>query len=166
MDGLKFDFKFEQYLFRSKLVSNLSEVVIDIPCLNTFTPNIFYGFSMNENCIFWDSLSREIKGNFDFLEKNKDFDPLHFLLQREIEKLSKDNQSIPLVNRVVTIVTTSILNPPINTFQGLSNQALRTMENRYAPLNLTNALNPMPNNYDKKIKQFGVDGDFSCQTTC
>ena len=82
MDGLKFDIKFEQSFFRSKSDSDLSEVVIDIPRLNTFTPNIFYGFSMNENCIFWDSLSREIKGNFDFLEKNKDFDPLLFLVQR------------------------------------------------------------------------------------
>ena len=37
------------------------------------------------------------------------------------------------------------------------------MANMYAPLNLPNALNPMPDNYDKKIKQFGADGDFSTQ---
>ena len=86
-----------------------------------------------------------------------------FLLQREIEKLSKDNQSIPFVNPVVTTIATSIVNPLVNTFQGPSNKTLRTMENRYAPLNLPNALNPMPENYDQKIRQFGEDGDFPIQ---
>ena len=148
MDGLKFDLKLEQYLFRSKSDSDLSEVVIDIPCLNTFTPKNFSHFSKKEKCIFWDSLPEEVKGKFYFLEKNKYLDPLLFLLQREIEKLSKDNQSIPFVNLVVTTVATSVVNPPVNTFQGPSNQALRIMANRYAPLNLPNALNPMSDNYD------------------
>jgi hypothetical protein len=83
------------------------------------------------------------------------------LSQREIEKLSKDNQSIPLVNSFLTTVAISVVNPPANIFQGTSNQALRTMENMYAPLNIPTVLNPMPDNYDQKIRQFGADEDFS-----
>ena len=37
------------------------------------------------------------------------------------------------------------------------------MANRYAPLNLIAALNPMPDNYDQKIRQFGADGEFYAQ---
>ena len=118
---MKFDIKFEQYLFRSKSDSYLSEVIIDILGLNTFTPKNFSRFSKKEKCIFWDSLSEEVKGKFDFLEKNKDFNPLLFLLQREIDKLAKDTQSKPLVNPVVTIVATSVVNPPDNTSVGPSN---------------------------------------------
>ena len=138
-------------------------MVIDIPSLNTFTPNNFSGFSKKEKCIFWDSLLEEVKGKFDFLEKNKDFDPLLFLLNREIEKLSKDKQSVPLVNPVVTTIPTSVVNPFINTVQGQSNQSLRIMANRHAPLNLPVDLNAMPDNYHQKIKPFGVVGDFSAQ---
>ena len=42
--GIKFDLKFEQSLFRSKLDSDLSEVVIDIPRLNTFVCKYFSRF--------------------------------------------------------------------------------------------------------------------------
>ena len=57
LDGIKFDLKFEQSLFRSKSNSDFSEVVIDIPALNTFIPKDFSGFSKKEKYIFWDSLS-------------------------------------------------------------------------------------------------------------
>ena len=45
LDVLKIDLKFQHSLFRSKLDSDLNEVVIDIPGLNTFIPKSFYGFS-------------------------------------------------------------------------------------------------------------------------
>ena len=44
-DGIKFDLKFEQSLFRSKSDLDLSGVVIDILGLNTFIPKDFTGFS-------------------------------------------------------------------------------------------------------------------------
>ena len=37
------------------------------------------------------------------------------------------------------------------------------MANRYAPLALPVVLNPMPNNYNQRIKQFGADGDLTAQ---
>ena len=52
IDDLKFDLKFEQSLVKSKSDSNLSEVVIDIPGLNTFTPKGWTGFSNKENDFF------------------------------------------------------------------------------------------------------------------
>ena len=52
LDGLKFDLKFQHSLFRSKSDSDLSEVVIDIPALNTFIPKDFSGFSKKERYIF------------------------------------------------------------------------------------------------------------------
>ena len=82
LDGLKFDIKFEQSMFRSKSDLDLSEVIVSIPHLNTFTPKNFYGFSKKEKCIFWDSLLEEVKGKFYFLENNKYFDPLLLLLQK------------------------------------------------------------------------------------
>ena len=37
------------------------------------------------------------------------------------------------------------------------------MANRYAPLALLGVLNPMPDNYNQRIKQFGVEGDFTAK---
>ena len=56
IDDLKFDLKFEHSLFDSKSYSNLSEVVIDIPRLNTFIPKKWTGFSSKENDLFWSLL--------------------------------------------------------------------------------------------------------------
>ena len=145
MDGLKFDLKFQHSLFRSKSDLDMKEVVIDIPRLNTFIPKNFSGFSKKHKYIFWDTLTEEVKRKLEYLEQHRDSSPLDFLLKREIEKLSKDNQ-----------VVTSI-----NTLTGPSSQALTTMANRYDPLNLPVALNAMADNYDKKIKKFGADGDLS-----
>lgn len=89
--GLKFDLKFEQSLFKSKSNLDLSEVVVDIPRLNAFVPKKFSGFSKNDTCIFWDSLSEEVKRKLEYLEKHRDSSPLNFLVKREIEKLSKDS---------------------------------------------------------------------------
>ena len=91
VDGIKFDLKFEQSLFRSKSDSDLGGVVIDIPGLNTLIPKDFTSFSKKYSCIFWDSLLEEVKGILEYLEKHKDFSPLNFLLQKELEKLSKDS---------------------------------------------------------------------------
>ena len=91
LDGIKFDLKFEQSLFRSKSNSDFSEVVIDIPALNTFIPKDFSGFSKKERYIFWDSLSDEVKKKLNLLEENKDCDPFLFFLQKELVKLSKDS---------------------------------------------------------------------------
>ena len=52
IDDLKFDLKFEQSLFDSKLGSDLSEVVIDIPGLNTFIPKKWTWFSNKEKDFF------------------------------------------------------------------------------------------------------------------
>lgn len=82
VDGIKFDLKFEKSLFRLKSDSDLSGVAIDIPGLNTFIPKYFTGFSKKYNCIFWDSLSEEVKGKLEYLDKHKYFSPLNFLLQK------------------------------------------------------------------------------------
>ena len=37
------------------------------------------------------------------------------------------------------------------------------MDSRYAPLSLPVVLNPMPDNYNQRIKQFGAEGDFTAQ---
>ena len=81
-------------MFRSKLDPDLSEVVIDIPRLNTFVSKEFYGFSKKYTFIFWDSLSKEVKRKLEYIEQHKDSSPLNFLLQKEIENLSKDIQSV------------------------------------------------------------------------
>ena len=85
-------------MFRSKSDSDLGGVVIDIPGLNTLIPKDFTSFSKKYSCIFWDSLLEEVKGILEYLEKHKDFSPLNFLLQKEIEKLSKDSQTVTSVN--------------------------------------------------------------------
>ena len=72
---------------------------------------------------------------------------MDFLLKREIEKLSKDNQVVTSVNNLT----------------GPSRQAIRTMEKIYAPLILLVNLNDMPDNYDSKIKQFGAEDINSTQ---
>ena len=70
VDGIKFDLKFEQSLFRSKSFSDLSEVVIDILGLNTFVRKEFSGFSKKYTCIFLDSLSKEVKRKLEYLEQD------------------------------------------------------------------------------------------------
>ena len=132
MYGLKFDLKLKQSLFRSKLDSNLSEVVVDIPRLNTFVPKFFFGFSRKDTCMFWDSLSEEVKRKLEYLEQHKDSSPLNFSLKREIEKLSKDSQAIPFVK----------------TLTGPNQQAPVVMANKYGPLALHAALKPMPDCYN------------------
>ena len=52
IDDLKFDLKFEHSLFDSKLDSDLSEAIIDIPGLNTFIPKQWSGFSNKEKDLF------------------------------------------------------------------------------------------------------------------
>ena len=64
---------------------------------------------------------------------------MNFLLQKELENLSKDSQSFSYVN----------------SSKGPNQQTPTIMANIYAPLALPVALNPMPNNYNQRIKQFG-----------
>ena len=160
VDGIKFDLKLEQSLFRSKSDSDLSEVVIDIPSLNTFIPKDCSGFSKKEKYIFWHSLSDEVKENFNLLEENKDRDHFLFFLQKELAKLSKDSQSTSVAS---TSVVSSATQSVVNISQGLSSTTLRAMANRYAPLHLPNLLHPMLADYQSKIKQFGKDGDNTAQ---
>ena len=98
MDGIKFDLKFEKSWFRSKSDSDLLGVVIDIPGLNTFIPKDFIWFSKKDSCIFWDSLSEEVKGKLEYLDKHRCFSPLNFRLQKDLEKISKYSQSFSSVN--------------------------------------------------------------------
>ena len=147
MDGSKFDLKFEQSLFRSKSYSDLCEVVIDIPRWNTFVCKYFSGFSKKETCIFWDSLSKEVKRKLEYIKQHKDSSPLNFLLQKEIKRLSKDSQSI-------TFVITS---------KEPNQQTPIVMANKYIPLALPDVLNPMPDSYNQRIKQFGKDDDLTTQ---
>lgn len=163
IDDLKFDLKFEQSLVRAKSDSDLSEVVIDIPGLNTFTPKKFSGFSQKLQSIFWDLLSEEEKGKFESLKSTKKFDPLLFLIQSELDKLSKDNQSIPFVNPVATTAATPSVNPHINISQGTTSEPFSKMANRYVPLALLANLNVMPTNYNSKIKQFGADEAYTAK---
>ena len=58
IDDLKFDLKFEQSLFESKSNLDLSEVVIDIPGLNTFIPKKWIGFSNKEKDFFMELIIR------------------------------------------------------------------------------------------------------------
>ena len=147
LDGIKFDLKFEQSMFRSKSDSELSEVVIDIPRLNKFVPKYIFGFSMKDTFIFWDSLSKEIKRKLEYREQHKDSSPLNCLLKKEIKKLSKDSQAVRLVN----------------TLTRPNQQAPIVMANIYSPLTLLSALNPMLDCYNQRIKQFGADGDLTSQ---
>ena len=91
IDDLKFDLKFEQSLVKTKSDSDLTKVVIDIPGLNTFTPNKFSSFSQKEQSILWDLLSEEEKGKFESFKSTKKSDPLLFLIQSELDKLLKNN---------------------------------------------------------------------------
>jgi hypothetical protein len=136
MDGIKFDLKFEQSLFISKSDLDLSGVVMDIPGLNTFIPKDFTWFSKKVGCIFWDSLLEEVKGRLEYFDKHKGFSPLNFLLQKELEDLSKDNQSFSSVN----------------SSKGPNQHTPTIMANKYAPLALPTSLNPMPDNYNQIIK--------------
>ena len=122
-------------------------MVVDIPGLNTFVPKYFFGFSKKDTCIFWDSLSKEVKRKLEYLEKHRDSSPLNFLLKREIEKLSKDSQ-----------VVTSV-----KTLTGPNQQTSVVMVDRYAPLVLPAALHQMPNGYNQRMKQFGEDGELTAQ---
>ena len=87
-------------MFRSKSDLDPKQVVIDIPGLNTFIPKSFSGFSKKHKYIFWDTLTEEVKRKLEYLEQHKDSSPLDFLLKREIEKLSKDNQVVTSVNNL------------------------------------------------------------------
>ena len=93
-------------------------------------------------------MTEEVKRKLEYLEQHKDSSPLDFLLKREIEKLSRDNQ---------------VVNSTVNTVIGPSSEAIRTMANIYAPLFLTANLNAMLDNYDSKIKQFGAKDKYSSQ---
>ena len=157
------DLKFEQSLFDSKSDSNLSEVVIDIPGLNTFIPKKWIGFSNKENDLFWSLLSEEEKKEFNLLKENKSFDPLPVLLQKELDSLSKKNQSSLSVNTVVDTGTTLSGNLSSGTFQGFANKPITSMANRYAPLVLHVVLNQMPADYSESIKQFRGDNDYTAK---
>ena len=100
--------------------------------MNTFIPKDFTRFSKKDSCIFWDSLSKEIKLKFEYLDKHKNFSPLNFLLQKELENLSKYSQSLLSVN----------------SSKGPNKHTHTIMANRHAPLALPLALNPMPDNYN------------------
>ena len=92
-------------------------------------------------------MSKEVKRKLEYLEQHKDSSPLNFLLKKEIEKLSKDSQAVTFVN----------------TLTGRNQQAHVVMANIYSPLALPTALNPMPDCYNQRIKQFGADGDLTAQ---
>ena len=111
-------------------------MVIDIPGLNTFIPKDFTRFSKKDSCILWDSLSEEVKGKLEYLDKHKGFSPLNFLLQNELENLSKDSQSFSSAN--------SSKEP--------NQQTPTIMAIIYAPLALPIVLNSMPDKYNQRIK--------------
>ena len=139
-------------MFKSKSDLDLSEVVIDIPGLNTFTPKRWTGFSNKEKDFFWNLLSEEEKEEFKHLKENKSFDPFLDLLQKELDSLSKKNHSNLSVNTVVDTGTTSSGNLSLGTSQGFANKPITSMANRYAPLILPAILNQMPADYSKSIK--------------
>ena len=90
--------KFDHSLFRSKSDSDLSQVIVDIPALLTFVPKYFYGISKKNKQLFLDSLCEEIINKLENIESLRDFDPLDFLLQREIEFFSQDYQDFLFIN--------------------------------------------------------------------
>ena len=51
----------------------------------------------------------------------------------------------------------------VNTSKGTNQQTTIVMAKRCGPLALPVDLNPMPNNYNQRIKQFGAEGDFIAQ---
>ena len=83
----------------------------------------------------------------EYLEQHKYSSPLNFLLQKELEKLSKDSQLVLSVN----------------TSKGPNQQTPIVMVNIYVPLALPDVLNPMLDNYNQRIKKFGADGDLTAQ---
>ena len=72
----------------------------------------------------------------EYLEQHKDSSPFNFLLQKELSKLSKDRQSVS----------------SINTSKGPKQQTPLVVANKYVPLALPIVLNPMPDNYNQRIK--------------
>ena len=66
MSDLEFD-KFQYPLFKSKLESNLKELIIDIHGLNKL---IHKSFSQESKYKFWDSAVKEAKRKLDYSEKS------------------------------------------------------------------------------------------------
>ena len=83
----------------------------------------------------------------EYLDKHKGFSPLNFLLQKKLENLSKDSQSFS----------------SINSSKEPNQQTPTIMANKYAHLVLLASLNPILDNYNQRIKQFGAEGDFTAQ---
>ena len=166
LHGLKFDLKFQHSLFRSKSDSDLKEVVIDIPGLNTFIPKSFFVFSKRKKYIFWDLLTEEIKRKLESLEQHRDYSPLDFLLKREIRKFSKDGQSVNYT------VYTARPSGQGHSKKGQSSQVLSTtsqplytMANRYA-LCFTYKFECHASRLQFKNQTvWGIQGLY-CQTTC
>ena len=94
-----------------------------------------------EKDLFWSLLSEEEKREFNCLRENKGFDPLPILLQKELDNLSKKDQSSLSVNTVVDTKTTLSRSSSSQTFQGFANNSITSMANRYAPLVLPIVLN-------------------------
>ena len=87
----------------------------------------------------------EVKGKLEYLDKHRCFSPLNFRLQKDLEKISKYSQSFSSVN----------------SSKGPNQHTPIVMANIYDPLALPAALNPMSDNYNQRIKQFGAEGDFT-----
>ena len=111
--------------------------------------------------MLWSLLSEEEKREFNHLRENKGFDPLPILLQKELDNLSRKDQSNLSVNTVVDTKKTLSGSSSSGTFQGFGNNSITSMENRYAPLVRPAVLNQMPTDYSKSIKQFGGVDDYT-----
>ena len=75
--------------------------------------------------------------------------------------MSKKDQSSISVNTIVDTKTTLSGSLSSGTFQGFANKIITSMANIYAPLVLPTVLNQMLADYNKSIKQFWGDDDYT-----
>ena len=69
-------------------------------------------------------LSQEEKREFNHIREDKGFDPLPVLLQKELDNLSKKDQSNLSVNTVADSKTTLSESSSSQTFQGFANNSI------------------------------------------
>ena len=143
VSDIKFD-TFDYPLFKSKLDTNLKELVKETCGLNKFVPKIL---SLEANRNFLDSTVKEVKSKLDYSKK---------LPQSNLLDSFKGTPNLSGKSQLVSYYVNSI---PVKSKRAplVTSQRVPAMVNRYDPLALPTNLNSMPVDYSTKIKQFGGD---------
>ena len=121
--------------------------------------------SKEEKEFFWDTLSKKLEEQLQYIESLRNTNPLDFLNQRKLENLFQDNQ-VSGSSTSLQYHSFQSLNFHIPSFYKVSTLSVtlpRIMAARFSPLDLPAQLYDLPRNDAQRIKTCGAKGDITTQ---